>query len=472
MLPTTPNPVEELLKRYAQKRREQAGGPFDLHLADRRLLQAEVQRQYAHPRPLPKTGLWAFFLAWWPQLRMTVGILIVMGLVAWVFFHDQNPAPTRQLAKNEPSSKTSTQPVEFKALDVLAAPAPSTPAESLAKTKPVVQPASPPAPVAAPTATPPPLLVAKAESLDRARGLAAKDTRDEKPAENVLALKAVAPKIAMARVKTEAEKQTAPPVATADFARAYNLAAQTSLRSVGAQQSLPPGQGLADYYASAAKESAAAGGGGVGGAVPSPVTANKGFAFGAANQPPPAPVNAYAFRAETASQPTPGLQQRYAIFAADTPPQPTGAPESQVLATFTLQQTGEHFRILDADGSVYDGRPSRVDAAPAPAAMARSRSADTTAPSVRSAPARRLQTTASDSLALGIQFFGTNTRLGQTVTLNATLAQATNLPSVVTNPAAVGQIQPVAQTPPAQIQGTLRVGNGPERKLRAVPISP
>ena len=47
MMPPDPNDkMEELLKAFAQKRREQSGAPFELHPATRKLLQAEVDRLY------------------------------------------------------------------------------------------------------------------------------------------------------------------------------------------------------------------------------------------------------------------------------------------------------------------------------------------------------------------------------------------------------------------------------------------
>ena len=58
-------PIEKLLRAAAQKRRDDAGAPFKLHPADRRLLQSEVARTFAQPqrahaapspRPFPSSG--------------------------------------------------------------------------------------------------------------------------------------------------------------------------------------------------------------------------------------------------------------------------------------------------------------------------------------------------------------------------------------------------------------------------------
>ena len=50
-------PIEKLLRRFAKKRRDEAGAPAELHPANRRLLQAEVARQF--PKAQPRAGWWA-----------------------------------------------------------------------------------------------------------------------------------------------------------------------------------------------------------------------------------------------------------------------------------------------------------------------------------------------------------------------------------------------------------------------------
>jgi len=42
-------PIETLLHAAAKKRRDEAGAPFELHPADRRVLQGEVARRFAKP---------------------------------------------------------------------------------------------------------------------------------------------------------------------------------------------------------------------------------------------------------------------------------------------------------------------------------------------------------------------------------------------------------------------------------------
>ena len=55
-------PIEKLLRAAAKKRRDEAGAPFELHPADRRLLQGEVARKFAKPQrrnPLVRRRSWA-----------------------------------------------------------------------------------------------------------------------------------------------------------------------------------------------------------------------------------------------------------------------------------------------------------------------------------------------------------------------------------------------------------------------------
>ena len=49
-------PIEKLLHRFAKKRRDEAGTPAELHPTNRRLLQAEVARQF--PKAQRRKGWW------------------------------------------------------------------------------------------------------------------------------------------------------------------------------------------------------------------------------------------------------------------------------------------------------------------------------------------------------------------------------------------------------------------------------
>ena len=69
-------PIEKLLRAAAKKRRDEAGAPFELHPANRRLLQGEVARKFAKPQrtTLVRRALGQL----WPRLAWGVAILAVL----------------------------------------------------------------------------------------------------------------------------------------------------------------------------------------------------------------------------------------------------------------------------------------------------------------------------------------------------------------------------------------------------------
>ena len=82
------NKIEELLKAYAKKRRQEAGTPFDLHPATRNLLQGEIARNY------PKPGKEAFsfiqlLVRFWPRLAFAA--VLVVAMVATIQFSNLKP---------------------------------------------------------------------------------------------------------------------------------------------------------------------------------------------------------------------------------------------------------------------------------------------------------------------------------------------------------------------------------------------
>ena len=98
-------PIEKLLHAAAQKRRDEAGAPFELHPATRRLLQGEVTRQFARP---PREGRsWPSLLAQlWPRLVGATAILAVLGMAVWLVLAPADKAtPEMSLALNQPVSE-------------------------------------------------------------------------------------------------------------------------------------------------------------------------------------------------------------------------------------------------------------------------------------------------------------------------------------------------------------------------------
>ena len=74
--------MDGLLKAWAKKRRQEAGQGFDLHPATRRLLLDEVARRF--PKRTGETApWWAIFTLSWARLAGGVGIIVILGVVAW-----------------------------------------------------------------------------------------------------------------------------------------------------------------------------------------------------------------------------------------------------------------------------------------------------------------------------------------------------------------------------------------------------
>src|SRR4051812_20509060 len=74
--------MEELLKAYAKKRREQASGSFELHPAVRKMLQGEVARQKGGSRP-EGLNLAGLLFRWIPRVALVGAAVMVLSLVLW-----------------------------------------------------------------------------------------------------------------------------------------------------------------------------------------------------------------------------------------------------------------------------------------------------------------------------------------------------------------------------------------------------
>jgi hypothetical protein len=93
--------MEDLLKAYAKKRQAEAGKAQELHPATRRLLQAEVARLRSTHRPRVENWF-SSLLRFWPRVAFAGATLAVIGLVAWgLLGSGKERARTTYLAKRE-----------------------------------------------------------------------------------------------------------------------------------------------------------------------------------------------------------------------------------------------------------------------------------------------------------------------------------------------------------------------------------
>jgi len=84
--------IEKQLRGYAEQRRREAGAPFELHLATRRLLQDEVRR--THKKPAEAAERASLFASWW--FRIAAGACVVV-LAAAVFLPALSRSKSRSL---------------------------------------------------------------------------------------------------------------------------------------------------------------------------------------------------------------------------------------------------------------------------------------------------------------------------------------------------------------------------------------
>jgi hypothetical protein len=123
MMPSEPDKkMEDLLRTYARKRREDAGEPPEMHPATRRLLQAEATKL----RPREATSqptFWSWFLLRWPRVGFAVGILALLTVVVWngMLSRNESSSPTL-FAKQDQEAKAVSQK-SIPARDAMPAPA-------------------------------------------------------------------------------------------------------------------------------------------------------------------------------------------------------------------------------------------------------------------------------------------------------------------------------------------------------------
>lgn len=96
-------PIEKLLRRYAKKRRDEAGAPTELHPATRRVLQGEVARQFRKERS-EKAAPAELSARWWPRLVYGLCVLGIVALLAAMLLPALSKAKSRSLSASSASN--------------------------------------------------------------------------------------------------------------------------------------------------------------------------------------------------------------------------------------------------------------------------------------------------------------------------------------------------------------------------------
>src|SRR5688572_24609064 len=132
--------IEELLKSYSRKRRDDAGAPLEMHPATRRMLQGEAAREHGQPGGASSASprpWWKALLLFGPKYAGALGMFAILALGVWVITQqDRQAARVRQEAseRRAGADADSARPLEelaqrenekLKEVDDLAARAPS-----------------------------------------------------------------------------------------------------------------------------------------------------------------------------------------------------------------------------------------------------------------------------------------------------------------------------------------------------------
>jgi hypothetical protein len=438
-------PIERLLRAAAKKRRDEAGAPFELHPATRRLLQGEVARKVARAGRQSRSffqGLGQL----WPRFAWGVAIFAVLAVAGYMLL----PIPGRGkpealLARNEPTS-------------------PATPAKQPPLPPPTEVAAAPPPPAPAVEANPP--AVALAETAPSARTQLARQLGDQRPSPSKDSF--------AARTDHEAEKKLALAAAPASPAPVTIAPAAPSVVAADGSTKLTGDQA---FQSGLARESLAAG------ALAdrpqsSPVAVDGSVQLFGNARKGDSGVGVTQWFAQVA--PGPNAKDRFTDKAR---------PAHAVLASFQVEQAGRELRIVDGDGSVYSGyvqiaddaRRQRSAKAEAPAAAAGSMALRKT---LEGRPAARFN---SDQSAAQTYFFrvaGTNRSLNKTVVFTGNLMAATNWAGfqAVTNGLGAGGSLNAFQNRSAwpdllplrnsRVSGKVVGGNGKPVEINALPTSP
>jgi hypothetical protein len=373
-------PMHDLLNAYAKQRRaqadeKQAGEKPELHPVDRRLLQAEVSRQYPARDRSPLTGSWS----WLRRLTTAFGMACLLAGTLWIAFQMGRPDP---------------KPVEMVKQEY---------DENVAA--PVAPPAAraiPAAPTPAPAAAPSPALAVAETKLKSALADADSNSRRDELA------------------KTEPGQPARTPGAAAKDA---------GLNAVPAQSNQSSGRAL---FRSDTTRALAQSLGGAG---------------------------AVQTFSETHAR-TQGL----------SPASPPQGNQGGVLTQFEFEQTGERVRVVDGDGSIYEGlvlsapaaalagtvAPANADAfkKPAPSNDAQKQQANKL--TQNDAPSQ-----APQPLAVNFRVSGTNRTLQQPVQLDGVLMSSTETP-----PAAAAEEQPLSTTGAANAIPTSQRALRPQNDAR------
>ena len=427
-------PIEKLLRACARKRRDEAGEPFALHPATRRLLQGEVTGAFARDK-CPADSFSRLLARLWPRVAWGVALFAVLAIAVWVLIPGASKGQKEALlAKNELAAEAA----RAKAL------------------------APPPAAVPEPVSAPPEAAAraAKAVSADADRAASR-----QVPTPHAFGANYAAP----AKARPEAPVETAAAERVAPVTRVPN----DDFKTDEAQKQLAEStSNLAPTRKAVAVT-----------ALPAAAPASAGISKDRSGSVVLASKQANGFGGVQGFSPAAQESKAKNRFADQV------SPAQSVLAAFRMEQTGSELRIVDGDGSVYSGylqiangtRRLGLVSADKPAAAR-----------ALKAPKANAETETADALRAeeqaGYDYFfrvaGTNRSLSQKVVFTGALMAATNV-TLLTKATNAWSSQPAvggAQTagslrarlllPNGRISGKAMIGDRKAIEIHAVPAIP
>ena len=354
MPPEPDNKMDDLLKTYAKKRRDEAGAPIEMHPVTRRLLQAEAAK--LRPATPPPADSWLDSLKrFWPRLAVAAALVLVVGITAVTFFGPANHSEkAMQFAKQEPASSLArdgygTDELRSEAKRALAPPPAQPPGEKAVLLRDQITPARREAASE---------LRSLSEAPQKARAdmtEASKKLKEIEIAKNEPRSEAAGNRDANAVITTA---PAAPASVTAEAAKPVQLGA------IVAQSTDKLDRGAAGPPSPTATT----------------LTVQPGSLNGAGSKEGDAlaidfkaekPATAQLKESEAVagffskagvekqSQNAASARSRFANVQQTGRPQlgkGVSAADTTVLANFVVEQSGEQLRVVDADGSVYNGR--------------------------------------------------------------------------------------------------------------------
>jgi len=410
--------MDDLLKTYAKKRRDDAGEPMQMHPATRRLLQAEAAK--LRPKPGRKSSTWLGSLfTFWPRLAFAGVMLVALGVTSWVIWKPgSQPVQTLSLAKQEAAPKAE-QPAKTRddvTRESLVRMEGHSNADSLSR---------------------PAVSEARSLATDERRQMT--DLAASRPTNEAAISFRRAAGVSPSVVPPPT---TPPPAAPADIALNFAAPAGPAATAASTSSGGVPGDQARTLLAESKDKSVAQKTDATALAAGKEVRLADELALGAAVSQA-ATTRFYKVAAGHVETQALSLNR----FSKTQKPESAvlkklAEPAAQVLDNFVVEQTGNLLRVVDADNSVYEGR--FVDG---PSAPTESREMEKAA----SQTGRRAPNQSAQSQSWNFRVSGTNRTLRQPVTLEGLLFEESTV-----NQAAPA-LQKAQMTAPAQQNGPASV---------------